>query len=156
MDGRKRLDYFWPCIAIGGTLWKKGEVGAEKGKISATKRFLIKFYLAALVSLSNPPPFPLPKKKHNFLIQNSMHLCMNRENRVEMSVKDESVRDHGLFLLTQSGNVHTMSHYSSADCFCQERYTPVQLGKHLQQKRFLHFFSWFLRTLLWLFPGLIN
>lgn len=37
---------------------KKGGVGlggVEKKKISATKRFLIKFYLAALVSLSKPP-----------------------------------------------------------------------------------------------------
>lgn len=51
---------------------------------------------------------------------------MNGESEVEMSVKDESVRDHRLFLLTRSGNVHTMSHYSSADCFCQERCSPVQ------------------------------
>lgn len=64
-------------------------------------------------------------------MQNSMHLCMNGERGVEIAVKDESVRDHWLVLLTRSGNVHTISHYSSADCFRQKGYNPVQLGKHL-------------------------
>lgn len=77
------------------------------------------------------PAKPPPPPKRNFLVQNSMHLCMNTERWVEMAVKDESVRDHRLFLLTRSGSLHTMSYYSSADCFCQEpeRYTPVLPGR---------------------------
>lgn len=70
MDGRKRQDYFWLRIAIAGHFF-------FLSFIVAANRFLIKLLPRSAGSPAKHPPEP------NFLIQNSMHLCMNGERRRE-------------------------------------------------------------------------